>query len=94
MKYVTAINIWDPTYSEAVRNGQFRLQSGQWIRLGEGGPLSRFHHANKYVITAFHGPNPAVATEKYLSYMQGIKEHRDWIATIKKKNQAQLELDI
>lgn len=92
MKYVTAINIWNPTYSDAIRNGQFRLQSGQWIRLGEGGPLSRFHHANKYVITAFHGERPAKATAKYLDYVRGIKEHQAWVED--RKRERQLKLDI
>lgn len=70
MKYIKAIDIW--AYGEAVRNGQIKLQSGQWVRCGENGPLSRFHAVSRPggIIYAFHGPD---ASRKYLNYVQPEK---------------------
>ena len=69
MKYIKAINIWD--YSDAVRKGQIKLQKGQWVRLGEGGRLSRYHSTNGNTIRAFHYPN---ATKKFRAYEASMKE--------------------
>ena len=45
MKYIKAIDLW--TYGDAVRNGQIRLQSGQWVRLGPDGQLSRYRFVGR-----------------------------------------------
>jgi hypothetical protein len=74
MKFVKAIDVW--AYGQAIREGQIRLQSGQWVRLGEGGQLSRFHKTNGSTITAFHGPTPNVATRKYLDFIESSKQAR------------------
>ena len=73
MKYIKAIDVW--AYGQAIRDGQIRLQSGQWVRLGENGPLSRFHEVSRPggIIYAFHGPR---ASQKYLDYVWAIKAAR------------------
>jgi hypothetical protein len=55
MKYIKPIDIWQ--YADAVMSGQIKLQKGQWIRLGPEGTLSRFGHASRYHIRAYHYPN-------------------------------------
>jgi hypothetical protein len=93
MKYIKAIDVW--AYGQAIRDGQIKLQSGQWIRLGENGQLSRFHNANQYHITAFHGNTPSMATEKYLNFVGDIKHARRAINARRKARKAgQLELAI
>ena len=78
MKYIKAIDLW--TYGDAVRSGQLKLQSGQWIRLGPDGQLSRFRRATKNYIEAFHGQTPKEASEKYLSFVKDIKEADAYLA--------------
>lgn len=78
MKYIKAIDVW--AYGEAIRTGQIKLQSGQWIKLGNDGQLSRFHSTNGKSITAFHGHDKGIATNKYMSYVKGISEHRAMVA--------------
>lgn len=41
MKYLPTVDVWDPAINAALRNGQLKLQCGQWIQCGEG-PRSRF----------------------------------------------------
>ena len=41
MKYLPTINVWENGITTAIRNGQLRLQKGQWIKCGKG-PSSRF----------------------------------------------------
>ena len=36
MKYLPTVNLWNRAVHAAVRNGQLRLQCGQWVRCGEG----------------------------------------------------------
>ena len=71
MKYVKAIDVY--AYGQAIRDGQIKLQSGQWIRLGPDGQLSRFDSANRLHIRAFHGQTPGIATEKYLDYKKAVR---------------------
>jgi hypothetical protein len=63
-KYIKAIDIW--AYGEAVMSGQIKLQPGQWVRLGpDNDKLSRFHHANKSHICAFHYPRHVKGFNEY-----------------------------
>jgi hypothetical protein len=68
-RYIKAIDAWQ--YGEAIRNGQIKLQPGQWIRLGENGTLSRYYKTNGSVITAFHYPN---ATKRFRQYVAATKQ--------------------
>lgn len=78
MKYIKAIDVWK--YGQAIRDGQIKLQSGQWIRCGDDGPLSRFHRVTRRggIITAFHGETTKAATDKYLDFMKDWKQTNEW----------------
>ena len=63
-KYIKAIDIWQ--YGQAVMDGQIKLQPGQWVKLGPNNKkLSRFHHANKSHICAFHYPKHVTQFNEY-----------------------------
>jgi hypothetical protein len=34
MKYLPTIDLWNPAFQSAVRNGQLKLQVGQWVKCG------------------------------------------------------------
>lgn len=77
-KYVKAIDVW--AYGEAIMSGQIKLQPGQWIKLGDDNEkLSRFHHANKGHITAFHYPRHV---KGFMQYVEAMREAEK----IKKEN--------
>ena len=38
MKYLPALNLWDPAIGRAVATGRLRLQPGQWVRCGNSRP--------------------------------------------------------
>jgi hypothetical protein len=62
MRYLPAIDIW--ALGDAVRRGQIKLQSGQWVRLGPEGRLSRFERVTSTgTIRAYHHPD---ASNRYL----------------------------
>ena len=42
MKYLPTLNIWKPSIHNAIRNGQIKLQRGQWLRCGSSGKRCRF----------------------------------------------------
>ena len=93
MKYVKAIDVY--AYGQAIRDGQIKLQSGQWIRLGEDGQLSRFDRASKRHIQAFHGPTPGVATEKYLEFRREFNKANSFLRErIARKAKAQHQLTL
>jgi hypothetical protein len=71
-KYIKAIDVWD--YSDAIMSGQIKLQTGQWVKLGKDNKkLSRFHHANRFHITAFHYPNHIKQFNEYAKTQQKEK---------------------
>jgi len=42
MRYLPTLNIWKPSIHNAIRNGQIKLQRGQWLRCGSEGKRCRF----------------------------------------------------
>lgn len=42
MRYLPTLNIWKPSIHNAIRNGQIKLQRGQWLRCGTEGKRCRF----------------------------------------------------
>jgi len=34
MKYLPTIDLWNPAFNHAVRTGQLKLQTGQWVKCG------------------------------------------------------------
>ncbi len=72
MRYLKPIDLW--VHGAAVRSGQIRLQSGQWVRCGADGPLSRFHSVRSTgSIWAIHGPD---ANSKYLQLCAEMREEQ------------------
>lgn len=72
MRYTKAVDLWDSTIRQALEQGNLKLQSGQWVRLGDSPNLSRFHSINPKtgIITAFHYPKH---TSQYASYVEAMK---------------------
>lgn len=77
-RFQPAPDIWNPATRAALDSGALTLQPGQWIRLGDGGQLSRFYRHNPATghIVAFHGLRGA-ATRKMREYVTGQRETRD-----------------
>jgi hypothetical protein len=47
MKYITTPDLWDPATQDALRQGNLRLQSGQWVYCGDKEHPSIFVGINK-----------------------------------------------
>jgi len=74
MKYLPAINLWGSGVQAALRAGQLQLQSGQWVRCGDG-PLSRYDYCTRTgYVRAYHGPEGGKA---YLEAKRIEKSVRD-----------------
>ena len=71
MKYLPTLAMQQQGLYEALIEGQLKLQSGQWIRFGEG-PRSRFHKVLRndrgvvISVRAYHGSSSGEAGKKYL----------------------------
>lgn len=74
MKYQPVVDLWEPGCADALRAGTLRLQSGQWVRCGQG-PLSRFDAVNAYHIRVFHGATASEAGRKYRLYKARERIH-------------------
>lgn len=66
-KYQKAIDIW--ACADDVMSGKIKLQTGQWLRIGDSPNLSRFHHANKSNICAFHSH---MATKDFVNFCRNL----------------------
>jgi len=42
MKYMTTLNVWDPSIKSAIETGQIKLQRGQWLRCGNSKHRCRY----------------------------------------------------
>lgn len=69
-KYVKTIDLWEGSNEQMLRDGQLRLQSGQWVKCGPHGAKSRFVKANKFNITVIHGSTTSEANTKYHRYIE------------------------
>lgn len=75
-KYQKAIDIWQ--HADDVMNGKLKLQTGQWIKLGpDNNRLSRFHHANKYNICAFHYPRTTKDFVEFSRNLNGLNKGKN-----------------
>lgn len=64
MKYVKTLQLWGDNgtgIQEAIRNGQLKLQVGQWVLCGEG-KKSRYVSHSKVSINVVHWQGSAKAT--------------------------------
>ena len=41
MKFIKPVDLWDESIVQAIKQGNLKLQKGQWVRCGSG-QLSRF----------------------------------------------------
>lgn len=89
MRYLPVVDVWNPAVHAALATGQLRLQCGQWITCGpDAGYKSRFHHAHKGYICAFHGPQ---ASKQFRSYASGQKEGQRRLAAARSARAAAME---
>ena len=65
MKCLPTVNLWDATIMAALRSGQLKLQSGQWVRCGSD-KLSRFAYATGSYIRAYHYPHATASYRQYI----------------------------
>ena len=42
MKYLPTLNLWNPAIYAAIRNGQLKIQCGQWVKCGEDAKPARW----------------------------------------------------
>jgi len=65
MKYLPAIDLWGNGVQAALRAGALVLQSGQWVRCGDG-PLSRFDYCDTRTgyVRAYHGRGDYMAAKR------------------------------
>ena len=71
MQYQKTVELWGK--EDALRSGELRLQSGQWVTCG-GGTKSRYHSASSHVIYCFHGGTTKQATAHYRQFVARRKE--------------------
>jgi hypothetical protein len=64
MKFLKTINVWDEGVQQAIRNGQLKLQRGQWMTCGKGNPKKcRYVGHSKHSIDAVHWQGSHEATD-------------------------------
>jgi hypothetical protein len=64
MKYLPTIDLWNPALNNAVRTGQLKLQTGQWVKCGND-KKSRFICVKKGgTIWASHWQGDSKSTTK------------------------------
>ena len=65
MRYTKAINVWAPGVEQAIRQGNLRLQPGQWVKCGEQAKPSRWVGISRGgSLWAVH-PSPKVDMERF-----------------------------
>lgn len=74
-KYLPTVNLWDAATYVALKNGQLKLQSGQWVQCGEG-QKSRFIRYNKKsdTIVCAHGGSNKQVTARYMAAVNVQRE--------------------
>lgn len=80
MKYLPTVNLWDAMTITAIRNGQLKLQVGQWCKCGaDEKQLSRFISVNRKsgTVNVAHGSNNKEVIKKFNAR---INLRRDTIA--------------
>lgn len=67
MKYIKTIELWEGSNERMIREGQLKLQCGQWVLCG--GNKSRFVSATKHHIHVIHGKDVAEINQKFKAMM-------------------------
>ena len=63
MKFMPAIDI--SIYEHQIRNGQIKLQTGQWVICGDSSKKSRFVRASRTTIYVVHPHGNGIKTERF-----------------------------
>jgi len=77
MKFVQTIDLWNTGIQDLIRNGQLKLQVGQWVTCGpvnETNKRSRFVSANKHSINVVHWQGTGKATNKLFKSRLNVKK--------------------
>ena len=69
MRYLPTIDVWDSGIYSALKTGQLKLQSGQYIKCGNG-IKSRFISINNGVINAVHGGSNIEVNKKFIQRIE------------------------
>jgi hypothetical protein len=72
-QYLPTINLWDAAIITALRNGQLKLQCGQWVKCGSKKP-SRFVAMKTHSVWAAH-PEGNLGTKK--SFRRLLNVHKE-----------------
>ena len=54
MRYTKVVDLWDHNTAHMVRNGQLKLQAGQWVKCGQEQPSRFVKIQDSGVIIAAH----------------------------------------
>ena len=54
MRYTKVVDLWDHNTAHMVRNGQLKLQAGQWVKCGQEQPSRFVKIQDSGVIVAAH----------------------------------------
>lgn len=76
MKYITTPDLWDAATQHALRSGNLRLQSGQWVYCGDRDHPSIFVGINRQsgMIYAAHWNGSAEAQrERYKTLREAVQ---------------------
>ena len=71
MQYLPTIDLWNPAFANAIRNGQLKLQVGQWVKCGGEKP-SRFVTMRGNSVWAVHPEGEEGVTMKRFSYISKV----------------------
>lgn len=72
-KYRPVVDLWDVDTVAAIEAGRIRLQRGQFVRCGSGGPLSRFVGYNGRSFNVVHGGTAAEVSTKFKARCEVIR---------------------
>lgn len=64
-KFQSVVNLWDVDTDAAIKAGRIKLQRGQYVRCGDGGPLSRFVAYRDGVYNVVHGGTGAEVRARF-----------------------------
>ena len=87
-KCLPTVNLWNPAVDTALRNGQLKLQRGQWVQCGEG-TKSRFLEVTTGggTIRCVHGGSHKEVNMRFNASVQNYRDTAAHMAKILEKRQ-------
>lgn len=70
MKYLPTLDLWNPAISSAVRQGQIKLQRGQWVKCGNLKPSRFVRITSTGSIWAVHPREGKVSNKRFQNLCQ------------------------